>query len=761
MTILISPSVESCIGKPLERVDGLLKAEGKAAYTDDLVFPGMLYGKGFYSSSPHGLIRSVDVREAQRQPGVISVLTAGDIPGKNEIGVVKEGQPLLAYEKVRYAGDCIALVAAESREAAEKASRLIKVDYEALPGVFHPEDALKAGVPAIHPGGNKALHLKLRKGNTEEGFREADVVLKRRYEVKHQEHVYLETQGAVAVPGPDGEVTLYGSIQCPFYVQKAVARCLGIGYNKVRVIQVVMGGGFGGKEDVPSEVCARAALLAVASGRPVKMVLTREEDLVTTSKRHPMIMDYKIGAKKDGRLTAIEVTIYADCGAYDSLSPVVLFRTNVHAAGPYVVPHVRVDTIGVYTNQFPTGAMRGFGQPQVAFASESLMDELASELSMDPMELRLKNALREGSLTATSHKLTESVGLVETLEEAREASGWDKKREEFSRQSGGVRRGIGVATSFYGVSLGSKGWALDKAGAHLQVWQDGTINVAVGNVDMGQGALTVLTQIAAEALGVTTDRVRMLETSTGFVPDSGPSVASRTTLLAGNAVIAAAREIREKLVAVAASLLGASPEEVNGFPNGYSARGREISFEKVTRECYLRNVCLSTMGYFTAPPLAWDEEVSQGEAYFIYSYATHIAEVEVDLLSGAVQVLKLTAAHDVGRAINPQSLEGQIEGGALQGIGYALYENMVMKEGRLLSSSLATYTIPTVLDAPEFKVILIEKPYSGGPFGAKGFAETPLIPSAPAVANAIFNAVGYRARRLPILPEDIAEVDAR
>jgi CO/xanthine dehydrogenase Mo-binding subunit len=742
---------------PLKRVDGLLKAEGRASYTNDLSFPGMLHGRAFYSSIPHGIIRSIDVREAQVYPGVVCVLTAGDIPGQNEIGVVKEGQPLLAHDKVRYIGDCIALIAAESAEAAEQASRRIKIDYEELPGVFNPEEALKTGLAPIYPRGNKALHLKLRKGDTEEGFRQADVILERRYEVKHQEHAYLETQGAVAVPGPGNEMNLYGSIQCPFYVQKAVARCLGIPYSMVKVFQVAMGGGFGGKEDIPSEICARAALMAAATGRPVKFVLSREEDLLTTSKRHPMIMDYRIGARKDGRLTALEAVIYADCGAYDSLSPVVLFRTNVHAAGPYVIPNVRVDTMGAYTNQFPNGAMRGFGQPQVAFASESLMDELAFKLGLDPMELRLRNALREGSLTATSQCLTESVGLVETIEKAREASGWDKKIEEFKNQAGEVRRGIGMAACYYGVSLGSKGWSLDKAGAHIQVWQDGSISVAVGNVDMGQGALTVLTQIAAEALGVRPERVRVLDASTCYVPDSGPSVASRTTLLAGNAVIDAAGRLREKLIGVAASLLEVPPGEVRSIQDGYCAGGREISFEKAAKECYLRNVCLSDMGYFAAPPLAWDEEVSQGEAYFIYSYAAHVAEVEVNTRSGEVRVLDFTAVHDVGRALNPQSLEGQIEGGSLQGVGYALYENMAMKDGRLLSSSLATYTIPTALDAPGFRVILVENPYSGGPFGAKGFAETPLIPSAPAVANAVFNAVGCRARRLPILPEDIVE----
>jgi len=722
----------------MPRVDARAKVTGAALYVDDFVLSGMLHARPVLARVPHATLRRLDWEKAAAEPGVHAVVTAKDIPGKNDIGVVRPGHPLLAVDRVRYVGEVLALCVAETPEQARAAAAKVRAAYDALPAVTSVEEALAEGAPVIHPEGNVALRFRVRKGDAEQAMRQADVVVERTFRTGAQEHIYLETQGAVVEPQEDG-VVVYGSLQCPFYVQKGVANVLGLPLSAVRVVQLTTGGGFGGKEDVPTEICAMAALCAVKTRRPVKLILDREEDILRTSKRHPIVVHYRLGAMSDGRFVAAEVDVKGDCGAYLSLSPVVLWRSTVHATGPYVIPNVKVDTTGLYTNLPPSGAFRGFGAPQVAVAHEGIVDDMARTLGMDPIDLRLKNALHVGAELPTGAILEESAPLRETLVAARERAMWDTKRATLPTD-GPRRRGIGVACMHYGVSLGSKGWHLDASGALVQVHQDGSVSVAIGGTEMGQGAKTAMALIAAEALGCDVGDVRILPTDTTLVPDSGPTVASRTTVMSGNAVLDACTKLRARLDPIRDELVRS---------------GQPASFRDVARVAYSRNAELQATGWFAAPPSTYDDETGQGSAYFVYAFATHIAEVEVETRTGEVRVLRMTCAHDVGRAISRDGVEGQVEGGVLQGIGFARFEDFKNVRGEILTSNLTTYIIPTAADAPEVDVVLIEEPWSKGPFGAKGIGEPSLIPAAAAVANAVSHALGRPVSEIPLTPERV------
>jgi CO/xanthine dehydrogenase Mo-binding subunit len=745
------------VGQPVPRVDARAKVTGRAKYVADVKMGGMLYGKMLLSPHAHALITGIDARRAEELPGVWAVVTAQHVPGENQIGVILSDQPLLAQERVLWVGDCVALVAAESESIAEQARDLIEVSYEPLPRFDAPEDALEGAGPELHPGGNIHTHLKIRKGDIAQGFEKSDIILEQTYQTQRQEHAYLETIGVLATPQGDGSLTVLGSIQCPFYVQKGVARVLGLPLSKVRVVQATTGGAFGGKEDVPSEICAFASLLALKTQRPVRMVLSREEDLRRSSKRHPMAVTYKMGATKEGQILSAQIRVLADTGAYATISPVVLYRSTVHAAGPYDIPHIRVDTYGVYTNSTPNGAFRGFGTPQVTFAHESMVDELAISLQMDPIHIRLLNGLKLGSQTATGQVLSESVGYRETIVKAREASQWDQKRAADRRAGPLRRRGVGVSTMFYGVSLGAKGWFLDAAAASVQMHQDGSVSIAFGCTEMGQGAQTVIAQMAAESTGLPIERITILPTDTGLVPDSGPTVASRTTVFSGNAVLDALGQIKHNLLKEAAELLAVDPGDLVFRDGQVRGGGKSIPFDQLIQHCYQRNVNLAAEGWYISPPCTFDEQSGQGDAYYVYGYGTQIAEVEVDLDTGRVEVVRMVAAHDVGRAINPSGVRGQIEGGVVQGLGYALLEDFVVKDGQILTPDLATYTIPTALDVPQVESIIVEAASKDGPFGAKGLGEQPIIPTAAAVANAVANATGVRVRKLPISPERLRQ----
>lgn len=744
---------ESIVGTSVRKADGVEKVTGEAPFIDDVGLEGMLHLATVRSPYPHCRIRGIDTSRAAALPGVHAVCTHEDVPGANAIPIVFQDHPVLADGVARFVGEAIALVVAETPEIAKKGASLVALDLEELPFLDDVDEAIDHPELKIYGTDNVFRSYLVRKGDIEAGFAEADVILERTFDTGYQDHAYLECQGIIASPDGQGSMKIQGSMQCPYYIHDAIAMCLDLPKNKVRVVQSPTGGGFGGKEDVPSVVAAHAAVAAWRTRRPVKVIYSREEDLLSMSKRHPGRTTFKYGARKDGTLTACQVHYRIDGGAYSTLSPVVLFRGIVHAPGPYEIPHVEVKGQAVATHSVPNGAYRGFGQPQVCFAQESMIDEVAHELGMDPLELRLKNALRPGGRTPTNQLVTESCGLVEALEAVREQSGYDALMAA-GPGHGTKRRAIGLAASHYGVCLGAAGAYLDRAAAHVQIQNDATVVLAIGNTEVGQGARTVLAQIAAEALGCTYEQIRMLDTDTTRVPDSGPTVASRTTVMSGNAILDACRLLRHTLDAQAAGMLGCEPDQVTLSAGKATGGGEQVAWGELVSHCYRQRVKMAEQGWYVSPPAAVDEFV-QGDAYVCYTYSANAVEIELDVETGEVKLLWCTSAHDIGRAINPQQAHGQIQGGNLQGLGYALYENMPRTKGVLANTSFAGYILPTAADAPRFRSIILEKAYEDGPYGAKGLGEPPLIGMAPAVANAIRSACGLRLERTPMLPEHV------
>lgn len=747
----------SVVATPSPRVDAVDKVRGAAKYVDDLDFPGLLHCKVVTSVHPHAEVLAIDTTEAEASPGVFSVLTAKDIPGENQIGVATGDQPLLVEHKARMMADRIALVAADTAENALAAARKVKVQYRPLPTVGDVDFALSPEAPPIHDGGNLLAKKQVVKGDMEAGWKAAHLVVERTYTTGYQEHAYLENNGVIAVPEQDGMLTLYASAQCPFYIQKAVARVLGRDLASIRCIQTTTGGAFGGKEDYPSEPAACAALLAHRTGRPVKLVYDRTEDILWSSKRHPMKVVHKLGLDAEGRITACQVTLYCDAGAYNGLSAVVAERANATALGPYRVPHVQVDTFVVYTNNLFGGAFRGFGSPQVTFAMEAQLDEAAARLGLSPAELRRRNLLRVGDATATSQVLPESVGAIETLDLAVARSRFEEKRRALAalnQNSRFVKKGIGIGCCMYGCCLHAGGQFLEGSGSLVHVRPDGSVNVAIGGTELGQGAFTVMAQLAAEELGCSLGAIRVVPVNTDLVPDSGPTVASRTTVMSGNAVLDAARQLKQRMLEVAAQKLDAPKEKLQVREGFFASDGlKRLSFQEVAKACYERKVNLTAEGWFAPPRKEWNEAMGVGEAYSVYCFATQIAEVTVDLRSGRVTVDHVTAAHDVGKAINPTTLTGQIEGGIVQGMGYALMEDLKVQGGKCLNPNFTDYLIPSAVDAPTVDSILVELPWSLGPYGAKGVGEPSLIPIAAAIANAVSFACGRRFTHVPITPE--------
>ncbi len=751
------------------RPDSLNKAMGKTTFADDMAFPRMAHASVFFSPCAHGRIRSLDFSPASAIPGTLAIIGARDIPGRNRIPLMKDDWIFLASDRVVFAGEPIALVVAETQEAADEAVRNIRVEFEKLQPILDPEDSIKPETRPINMLGNILSEHKILRGNIEQGFDEADVVVEGVYETGYQEHAYLETLSYVAVPGPDSAMSVYGTMQCPFYVQSAVAAILGKSESEIHIIQTPTGGAFGGKEDMPSLYAGLAALGAHLLQRPVKLTLSRRDDMIMTSKRHPARCYYRTGARKNGSLVACEARIYLDAGAYATLSPAVLWRCAVHSCGPYRIPNVRVNAYACATNKSPSGAFRGFGSPQVIFAMERQMDDLARILEMDPLDMRLKNILRQGDVTVTGQELPWSVGLEETVQKARWESGWDDKRTAYSSSPGRLRRGIGCSTFYYGIGLGAAGRKLDRAEAYVQIKADGSVIFAVGTTDMGQGMQTVLSQILSEALGgLPIEMIRMLPVDTTRVSDSGPTVASRATYTSGNALVNAAERIMAFMKPVAACLLQCDPGSV-ALHHGHFLNVDDPSstdpdiipgmpFSRVAAECHLRHINLSTQGYYDTPDTSWNAENGQGKTYVAYSYATHIAEVEVDMETGQVRPLRFWAAHDVGRAVNPREVSGQIEGGVVQGLGYSLMEFVRhSNEGLMQNPSFSTYIIPTSKDIPEIHPLIIEAEYPEGPFGVKGFGETPLMGVGGAIANAVVHATSLNINKLPILPETLLE----
>jgi CO/xanthine dehydrogenase Mo-binding subunit len=751
------PSSHNIVGTRQRRVDAWGKVTGRAKFADDYNLTHQLTGCVLRSRYPHARILRIDTSKAEQLPGVAAVLTAKDIPGSKVFGMVTQNQYILAEDRVRYQGDGVALVAALCREVAEEALAMIEVEYEVLPVVSDPEEAMKEGAPKIHGDSNVFVHHKVRKGDTQKGFALADFVIERKFKTQFVEHAYLEPEAVLAEPAEQGGVRITGSIQNLFTSRRSVAAALGIDLNKVQLIQATLGGSFGGKDEVMTAMCCRAALLALRTGMPVKMVNTREESMLESYKRHPYVLYYRWGARNDGSITAMEVRCIADGGAYASMSPFVTWRSVVQAAGPYRCENVKTDVYAVYTTNNYTGAMRGFGSPQVNFAIESMMDELAEHLGKDPLEIRLQNCFVQGSVTATGQKLDHTVSLKEVLVKAAGAADFKKKWNTFRAAPPAVRKhGIGLACSYRGVSLGAEG--ADAAGAIVSVQTDGSVIISSGVTDMGQGAQTQMSQIVAEVLGISMGRIQFLNTNTSRVPDSGPTVASRGTVMGGSAAKKGAEAVRASLLYAGAQMTGLLPDRLSleqDYLINTTTRERLASFSELAAECFKQGKPLIGLGWHKAPKTTWDEEKGQGTAYFTFVYGANIAEVEVDTETGKTDVIDFVSAHEIGQAISRNGVEGQIFGGVAMGLGYGLLEDFEIEEGAPRQLNFDEYLVPTSMDVPLINPILVENPDPAGPFGAKSVGEPATEIAAPAIVNAIYNATGKRICELPATLERV------
>lgn len=747
------------VGKFAKRIEGKEKAYGKAKYTPDLHLDRMLYAGVVYANISHGILKSIDISNAKKVPGIVKIATYKDVPGTNKFGVITKDMWFLipVGEKIRFEHDAIAIIAGETKEAVEEAIEKVEFEVEKLKPVLTIEEAMKDEIKVNNPETNIAFHKKIRRGEISKAFENADLIIERDFRTDYQEQAYLETQGAVAYY--DGEIMkIYGSMQCPFYVQEDVSEILDIPFNKVDVIQMETGGGFGGKEDVPSYIASKAALLSYLTKRPVKLIYDREHDIKETSKRHPSKSHYKVAFKKDGTLLGVKVETYLDMGAYSTLSPIVMYRTLTHAAGAYKVPDVYVDVYGVYTNKVPCGAFRGFGSPQVLFAIESVMDEAAEKLGIDPWDIRYKNALEVGAETATGHRLEFSVGAKKTLENIKKLSNYEKLKkeiEEFNKTNKIKKRGLGWSHIIYGVSLGAGGQHLDASNSEVHVFPDGTINVMFGGTEIGQGAKTAVSMIVSEILGQKLEKINVLQTDTFIVQDSGPTVASRTTVFSGNAAKDAAEKIKKNIIEFLCEKFNVEEKDIEIELGKYKIRDKEFAFEEIAKICNDANVKLNESGWFKSPKLHFDMENGIGEAYVTYTYSTQLSLVEVDILTGKVDVKKMWISHDIGKAINYDGIIGQIQGGAVQGMGHAIMEEIKQKDGKIITDNFNNYVIPTIRDIPEIISDIVEDKFPYGPFGAKGIGEPSLMTAPPSIANAVSNAIKKRIVKIPISMEDI------
>ncbi len=717
------------IGRPIPRPDAMAKVTGAARYTADLFEREMLHAVVRRSDIPHGIVRRIELSEAIAMPGVVRILTANDIPGEHKHGLVRRDWPILVGvgERVRYRGDALAVVLATDETQARAASQAIRIEYEPQPIIDSPQSAFKEGMPTLHDGGNLMHEIRFSKGDMEQGFAQADLVMEQVYRTPTQEHAFLEPEAALAVPNADGSLTLFVGSQIPFEDRRQIAEALAWPAERVRVIGAAVGGTFGGKEDIAAQI--HAALGAYHTGRPVKLVFTRRESMIVHPKRHATTIRLKMGMRHDGTLLAVQAEIDGDTGAYASLGLPVMTRTATHIAGPYAVPHVQVVSRAVYTNNPPAGAFRGFGVPQASFAVERQIDLMAAALGLDPLAVRRRNILRQGSSTATGQVLRTPIGLEETLE--RVAAAVEHEGGWAVRQEGDKRIAWGLACAYKNVGLG--GGLPDQAAAYIEVKEDNRVWVGIGAAEVGQGLVQVAAAVAAQVLGVPIERVEVTVADTGITPDCGPTTASRQTYITGNAVRTVAEAFKARLLA--------------------QTDLAEYDFDRAVQQARIIGISLREEGVYTPPKtraLGY-----AGDMHFAFGYATLAAQVEVEKATGVVRVRKVILAQDVGRALNPLGLRGQLEGGVVMGLGYALSEEMRFEQGELKTPTLAQYRIPRIDQIPELTTIVVECEDTEGPFGGKGVGELSLIPVAPAVVNAIARATGAQLFELPATPERV------
>jgi len=691
------------VGRNVLRKEGHEKVAGLARYIDDIRFDDVLYVRTIRSTVPAAEI--ANIRYNFDQAG-FTVVDHRDIPGQNIVALIDEDQPCLAATRVRHVAEPIVLLAHADRT--QLAAAEVAIDYREATPNFDPERSDLS-----------FKSITIEKGRLDQGMAQADVIVEGEYRAGHQEQLYIEPNGVVAVP-KNGGVTLYGSLQCPYYVHRALTVLLGLPAEKVRVVQAETGGGFGGKEEYPSMIAGHAALVAMKAGRPAKLIYDRVEDMLATTKRHPAIVRHRTGVKKDGRLTAMEIDVVLDGGAYATLSAVVLSRGMIHASGPYRCDHIRARGRATMTNTPPNGAFRGFGAPQTQFAVEAHMDVIAERLGIDPLRLRERNALRPGDTTATGQKVGKDCSALQVLREAGRRTAFSKKRQALK----GSNRGIGLSLFFHGSGFTGGGEVTLRSKASLALTERG-VQIRVASTEIGQGTRTMHAQIVADTLGISYDQVEVSVADTATVPDSGPTVASRTCMIVGRLLQRCAEDMRKRL-------------------------GR------MTPAAYWRKHggFVVTKQYEKPPGLEWDDDAYRGDAYGSYGWACDVVEVEVDPITYQATPVAFTTVHEIGRAIHPMLAAGQIEGGSSQGLGYALLEEVVMRGGRMANAQLTNYIIPTTLDTPPMTIKILENPYTHGPFGAKGVGEMPIDGPAPAVVNALRHA-GVVVSEIPTTPEKI------
>ncbi|HKP38519.1 MAG TPA: xanthine dehydrogenase family protein molybdopterin-binding subunit [Pyrinomonadaceae bacterium] len=730
------------VGKSIPRKEGRRKVTGQALYVDDLKFDGMLHGVTVRSSVPRGRIKSIAF-EGEIPWDEFTIVTAKDIPGENYVALILNDQPYLADEVVNHAEEPIVLLAHHDKYLLEEARRHVRIEYEELPPIFSLTDSL-AQKAIIWGEDNVFKKFLVDKGNVDEAWAQADFIIEGEYETGAQEQLYVENNGAIAVVNKEDGVTVWGSMQCPYYVHKALIKLFGLPEEKIRVIQTETGGGFGGKEEYPSLICGHAGLLAWKSGKPVKMIYDRAEDMVATTKRHPSRTRHKTAVTKDGKLLAQEIDFVVDGGAYCTLSPVVLSRGTIHAAGPYYCPNVRIKSKAVATNVPPHGAFRGFGAPQSIFALERHLDKVAKEIGLTPEEFRRRNFIKEGETTATSQTIREKVDLDGLLNRAFELTDYHAKTDKFAKENptSRIQKGIGFAAFMHGAGFTGSGEVYLQSVVGAEATAEGRVKVLAASTEIGQGTNTVFSQIAAETLGLDYDLVEVVQPDTAQVPNSGPTVASRTSMIVGKLVESAVLGLKQTLAG-------------SGF---LKDQFTQAEFQKACNDYIAKFGALKSFSQYQPPPnIFWDDEKYQGDAYGAFAWAIYVAEVSYDPLTYEAHVNDFVAVQEVGRVLNPVLAAGQIEGGVAQAIGMTLYENVVWQNGRMANGQMTNYIMPTAADIPPIRVYFEENPYAFGPGGAKGIGELPMDGPAPAILNAIEHATGVSFNRVPLMPEAMME----
>ena len=730
------------IGKSFPRKEGRKKVTGQALYVDDLTFPDMLHGATVRSPSPRGKIRNISFG-GDIPWDEFTIVTAKDIPGANYVALILNDQPYLADGFVNHAEEPVLLLAHRDKYLLEAARRNVVIEIEEQPAVFTLEESL-AKKTIIWGEDNIFKKFLVDKGNVDDAWASADLIVEGEYETGAQEQLYIENNGAIAIANAGDGVTVWGSMQCPYYVHKALVKLFELPEEKIRIIQTETGGGFGGKEEYPSLIAGHAALLAWKSGKPVKLIYDRAEDMAATTKRHPSRTRHKTAVSRDGKLLAMEIDFVIDGGAYCTLSPVVLSRGTIHSGGPYVCPNVRIHSRAVATSVPPHGAFRGFGAPQSIFALERHMDKVARAVGLAPDEFRRRNFIHEGETTATSQVIRERVDMSALLDRALRLSDYHAKREQFAVENlrNGTKRGVGFATFMHGAGFTGSGEVYLQSVVSAEATAEGKVQILAASTEIGQGTNTIFSQIAAEALGIEFDMIEIVQPDTGRVPNSGPTVASRTSMVVGKLVESAVTALKQTLTG--SGLLA----------EGYAAS----DFRAACREYVARFGPLKTSATYQPPPnIHWDDEKYQGDAYGAYAWAVYVAEVSYDELTYEARVEDFVAVQEVGRVLNPVLAAGQIEGGVAQAIGFTLFENVVWKDGRMVNNQMTNYIIPTPVDIPPIRVYFEENPYAYGPGGAKGIGELPMDGAAPAILNAIENATQLAFTRIPLMPEMLME----